>query len=154
MQHVEAPGTIPRLLALGVAIAGIGAIAWQAHLVYSEMELPALLPDVSKAATTPEPQVDTESLQRLFGPARISVPAGAESLPLVLQGCVVSNDPARSHAIVELVGEGARTVFPGDELLPGIHVREIQQDHVVLSRHEQPLTLRMPGAAASMVPAA
>lgn len=50
-----------------------------------------------------------------------------------LKGVVVASDPAESVAILATDGKPPRAISTNAEVVPGVTVREVQRDHVLLS---------------------
>jgi general secretion pathway protein C len=88
---------------------------------------PELAVPVQAQLNQPAPNLD--AAVRLFGGH--STAAAASSFQL--KGVVVSSDPAESVAILTTDGKPARAIRANHEVMPGITVRDVQRDHVLLS---------------------
>lgn len=93
---------------------------------------------------------DAPALRRLFGapgPATASRPASSANLRLV--GIVAPDRGAKGRAIFALEGGKPRTARPGDAVVPGLVLREIFPNHVVVEREgsAERMTLERKAAA-------
>lgn len=131
MLHTDKSTLLPKLLAILVTVSGVVLLSWQVHQLYLQMTqlaIAAPAPPTRQPAGTP-PQL----LQRLFG--RPDDVRAADLRGVVLLGCIVAASPAQSQALVRIEGQGALTVVPGDEFLPGVTVREVAHDHLLFTRN-------------------
>lgn len=112
-----------------VLLSGLSLIGWQAKRFHAEFTAIPRAPERVGAAVEGVPALDAGALERLFGPAQ---PAYADTGGLLIRGSVVAADPRDSFAMVEIPGQGVRSVHAGDEVLPGTRVRDIERERVRL----------------------
>ena len=60
-------------------------------------------------------------------------PSFAVASNFQLKGVVVASNPAESVAILAANGKPAQAIRTNHEVIPGVTVREVQRDHVLLS---------------------
>lgn len=142
MFHIDSSKLAPRIITILIVLSGATLLTWQARQLYLQMtRLPATL-----GKTSPARSADPRLLQRLFGTAVNDATVSLHGA--VLRGCVVAADPQRSHALIHMEGQGALTVFIGEELSPGVVVRQIAHDHVLFTASGAPLRLDFPSPPA------
>ncbi len=73
-------------------------------------------------------------------------------LPLALVGVSLSERSKNSSALIEIELQRARSFAAGSELLPGVHLREIYQQFVVIDNHGELQKLPLRGTTAASVP--
>ena len=76
------------------------------------------------------PEVNSEAAAALFGgrPGKVAVASNYQ-----LRGVIMSGTPRDSVAIVSADGKPAQAVRVGSELQPGVVIKEVHQDYVLLS---------------------
>jgi len=105
-------------------------IALCASAAYWAMQLyePAARP-VAAPPATDLPAPEPESAATLFGGHSTAVIASN----FQLKGVVMASNPADSVAILAANGKKPQAVRTNAEVMPGVTVKEVQRDHVLLS---------------------
>lgn len=113
-----------RLIALAFAVAAVAMAArwltaWTAPRPVAELAATPML----------QPQAGTGAITRLFAPASVQAAAGVDAL--LLTG-VFAGSRGGGFATIR-TREGEVHVFRGDEVVPGVTVKDIAGDRVMLS---------------------
>jgi general secretion pathway protein C len=133
-------------------------IALCASIAYWAMQLfkPPLRP-VAAPPRAAQPEIRTDTALSLLGGGRAQGPVAVAS-NYQLKGVVVAGNVRDSIAILSADGKPAQAVRAAMEILPGVTVREVHRDHVVLSeggvnkRVELPESAKGSGEIASVAP--
>lgn len=132
---------LPLLLATTVVLATLANLAWHGMALNRSLALPVLDAEPAVPALAQHPP----ALPQLFA----AQTASSTLSGLVLQACLVADDPAYSRAIIQVQGSGTVHAVPGDMLTEGVELLSVQPDHVVLrqGQTEHTLSLRPAGEA-------
>lgn len=135
---------LPRLTQLVMVLAFAGLFAWQAEGWW------ALTRPVPAEAPIAAPLRDLEGggnpVAALFGLGD-SAPPATRALPaVILHGSFAHPDPARASAIVEVDGEPARLVRPGESIAEGVEVGAIHADRIELVARGETVSIPLPRA--------
>lgn len=130
-----------RLLALTFALSAVFlAGGW-----LTELTAPRPVARLPSTGIDPPP-VATTAVGRLFGVAE----AGPRSIEgLSLTGLFVGSGGG-GFATFQVRG-AALSAFPGDEVMPGVQLKQIERDHVILLASGTERTLRLPAGSAQAV---
>jgi general secretion pathway protein C len=99
--------------------------AYWAMQLYKPAARPVAAPPILSDLPAPDP----ESAASLFGGRATAVVASN----FQLKGVVMASNPADSVAILAANGKKPQAVRTNAEVLPGVTVKEVQRDHVLLS---------------------
>jgi general secretion pathway protein C len=133
-------------------------IALCASIAYWAMQL--FKPPVRPVAAPPravQPEIRTDAAMSLLGGGRSQGPVAVAS-NYQLKGVVVAGNVRESVAILSADGKPAQAVRAEMEILPGVTIREVHRDHVVLSeggvtkRVELPESAKGAGEIANVAP--
>ena len=130
---------LPLLLATTVVLATLANLAWHGMALNRSLALPVLDAEPAVPALAQHPP----ALPQLFA-AQTAVVSDSSTLSgLVLQACLVADDPAYSRAIIQVQGSGTVHAVPGDMLTEGVELLSVQPDHVVLRQDQTEHTLSL-----------
>lgn len=100
-----------------------------------------------RAIAEPPPAVQTEpqlaAAASLFG----SLSTSPVTSNIQLKGVVVASNPAESVAILLANGKPAQAIRTHAEIMPGVTVKEVHNNYVLLSENGVPKRVELPEAA-------
>lgn len=141
-RHIDrSPGLyLPR--AAGVVLAAL--IAWQGATLYGVMVTPL---DDRPGRGTPPPQFAPATLLSSFDPfftARAGAAAPIEATDLTLHGFRQDGRTGGGSAIISRSDGSQRSFATGEEVAPGIVLKQVRPDHVIIARNgtEVPLAFK------------
>lgn len=117
-------------------------VALCASLAYWGMQL--FKPPVRPVAAPPQaatPQVRPEAAAALFGGRAVKAAVASN---YQLRGVIMSGDPKSSVAIISADGKPAQAVRAGKDILPGVTIKEVHRNYVLLTENGAPKRVELP----------
>lgn len=146
MQVKEIRSRGVRLAELGwlVPIAVLSA-SLIAYWFWAVMSRPSSLPSILGEGRPDRlaKQIQDRHLFGSVGSALGALSAVPDVAQMVLAGIVSSGSSKRGVAVILIEGKKAVTVRVGQEIVPGVILSRVAQDHVELTRRDQTINLRL-----------
>jgi len=146
----NAPSVVTGILVLALTVTGVqlgrSAIGWWQQ---TQTKGPATLPTVTAAAT---PGFDASAIANahLFGGGEMAnAPTDAEPPALFLAGTIAFDDPASGFAILGESTDTARFRAVGSEISPGLLLKAVFRDRVLVGQGDSSFAIRLPSKLAA-----
>jgi type II secretory pathway component PulC len=137
---------LSRLLALVLCLGIIAAIAyWAGQLMAPRV---AIAPSSIASSATESSIANQTWMGQLFGNPPAAIVMAAVSSNMSLQGLLSGARPA---AVISVDGKIARPYGLGDEIQPGVKVKSISTEQVVLDRNGEQISLAAPAKRTTSV---